>query len=312
MILSILLSLALPQEPSPPEPLPEGIIARINDVEITKKEYLDFLYARFGKRALEEYLANYLLEKEADAYGIQISEEDVSTAVLERESAQRGVGSSAEVFEANLKRGGQNLEGYRATLAAEIRLEKITDALIFETRVATDENLQILFERKYGLNGKKLRVKHIVIMPNVLRAELLRSGQKPTEVDLEALHADAQKRAEDLRARLIAGEDFAALAKAASHDRVTRERGGELLNYNGRLYGPDFFAAVDSLPVGESTQVIRTGAGYHIAQVIERTQTQLEDVRKELVQNFLSAPPSWQERNALVQALRERAKVQVW
>ncbi len=311
MTLSLLLCAALLQSPAGPLPLPEGVVARVNKVEITKQEYQAYMYTRFGKRALEEYIADLLIEEEAKAYGIVLPEGEVSAIVLERENAQRA-GPSPDSLEEDLKRSGQSLEGYRATLAAEIRREKLTNALILKTRVATDTNLQLLFERKYGKGGKKLRIKHIVIMPNVLRAEQIKEGRKPADIDLEALHVEAQERAEDLRTRLLAGEDFSLLAKAASHDRVTRERGGELLNYNGRLYGSDFFAAVENLPIGESTAVIRTGAGYHVAQVIERTQTKLDEIRTELVQDFLSAPPSWQERNDLVKALRGRAKIQLW
>jgi len=201
---------------------------------------------------------------------------------------------------------------YRAAASSEIRKELLLNRLVIMTRVITDQRLEQAFEIKYGAGGRRMKVRHIVIMPNVLRAEKLRAGVKPNDINLEELHSKAEQIAADIKTELDAGGDFASTAALKSHDRVTKDRGGELLNYNGRLYGPSFYDTIANLELNKTSKVIKTGAGYHVAQVVERSITKLDDVRAELSKEILASEATWQEKNALLQALRGKAKVQVW
>ncbi|RMH02507.1 MAG: hypothetical protein D6702_08625 [Planctomycetota bacterium] len=309
---AFLLCLALcpAQEPAA-EPLPAGVVARLDGEEIPLRDYLDFLYLRMGKRPLEEYLAGLLVEREARRYGIELPADQLEEMVAERERTEREAAPPGG-FEERLAREGKSVEMYRRLLRQELRREYLTDQLVRATRVVTDQRLRQEFEREYGPGGVRVRVRHVLVMPNVLRAERLRAGVKPDQIDLEELRAAARAQAERALERLRAGEDFAAVAAALSHDRVTRDQGGELRNYNGRLYGPTFKQAIDALQPGEISEVIETGAGFHVVQLLERTVTDLEAVRAELIERILAAEPDWQERNALVQALRGKAEVQLW
>ena len=310
----LLLHAALPmpcQDPTEVVALPANAVARLDQRLISREEYLDFLYLRFGNRALEEYIGELLLAEEAVEYQIVVEDQEVTELLEQREQAARS-NPRAGNFEDELRRNGRSLDMYRRATKAEIRKELLLDRLVRATRVVTDERLVQAFELKYGANGHKQRVRHIVIMPNVLRADELRAGAKPNDIDMTEIHNAARARADELLARINAGEDFAAIAATHSHDRVTKNRGGELLNYNGRLYGPDFFAGLKNLAPGKTTAVIKTGAGYHIAQVVERTVTELDDVRTSLALGILESEPSWQEKSALLQALRSRAEVQLW
>jgi len=301
----------LAQDPAAQEPLPAGVVARLDGAAISKQDYLEFLYLRLGKRPVEEFVSNLLVEQEAAVYGIELAPERLAELVAEREDREREALPGA-AFEERLMREGKDLAMYRALTREEVRREHLLGELVRATRVVTDERLQQEFERSYGLDGLKLRVRHVLVMPNVLRAERIRAGARPDQLDLAALKEEARRLAEDALARLQAGEDFAAVAVALSHDRVTREQGGELQNYNGRLYGPDFRAVVEALQPGQLSSVVESGAGFHVVQLIDRTLTPLDSVRAELVQQILDAEPTWQERNALVQALLAKADLQLW
>ncbi|MBC8330054.1 MAG: peptidylprolyl isomerase, partial [Planctomycetes bacterium] len=290
----------------------EGAVARVGETEILKQDYLEFLYLRLGKRPVEEFVADLLVEQEAEAYGIVLAPARLEEMAAERERSERETPQPGD-FEQRLQREGKDLAMYRALIREELRREYLTGELVLATRVVTDERLQQEFEREYGLGGLKLLVRHVLLMPNVLRAERIReSGVKPSEIDIEALKAEARQLAQAALARLRGGADFAAVAAECSHDRVTREAGGELQNYNGRLYGPAFRQAVEALQPGGLSEVIETGAGFHVVQLVDRTETRLEGVRDALVKQILESEPSWQERSALVQALRAKAKIQLW
>ncbi len=305
---------ALPQAAE--EPLPEGVIARISapdlePVEITREEYLEHLYAVAGKRQVQQMARDILLQAEAGRYGIEIDEAEVQRRVEERlRSLQES--PRPRPFEEELKRNGQSLEMFRAIVEQETRTDMLKDALVRATRVVTDERLKQEFENRYGPGGVKLRLRHILVMPNFLKAEEVRAGRKPNEIDMEELRARARERIEEAARRIQEGEDFAAVAAEVSHDRVTRDQGGEIKNYNGRLYGPAFRDAVMSLDPGGVSDIVESGAGFHLVQLLDRTETRFEDVREELIEEILTAEPTWQEKTALEQALLSRARIQLW
>lgn len=80
----------------------------------------------------------------------------------------------------------------------------------------------------------------------------------------------AKKKAEDLIAKLKAGEDFVALVKANSEDPGSNTRGGDYLFGKGRMFEP-FETAAFALEPGKITEnPVLTDAGYHIIKLEEK------------------------------------------
>lgn len=74
----------------------------------------------------------------------------------------------------------------------------------------------------------------------------------------------------ELRNRVVAGESFATMAVLYSEDPGSALKGGELGLFNrGEMY-PEFETAAFALKQGEVSPIIKTKAGYHILQLIER------------------------------------------
>ena len=74
----------------------------------------------------------------------------------------------------------------------------------------------------------------------------------------------------ELRKRILAGENFSTLAILYSEDPGSAKKGGELGFYGrGQLY-PEFEAIAYKLKEGEVSNIVETEAGYHIIQMIER------------------------------------------
>ncbi|MCC7464007.1 MAG: peptidyl-prolyl cis-trans isomerase [Gammaproteobacteria bacterium] len=132
---------------------------------------------------------------------------------------------------------------------AELRL----DAVLQE--VAADAaGLQAFYQANQDryTEEEKRRARHILI-----------------KVPDAAGDAAALKTAQELRAQIIAGKDFAELARTRSDDPGSRAAGGELGFANRSAYVKPFADALYALKPGEISQPVRTQFGYHLIQLEE-------------------------------------------
>lgn len=79
------------------------------------------------------------------------------------------------------------------------------------------------------------------------------------------------QRAQQVRAEVAGGADFAEVARRESSDRVSREQGGNLGPLVRGQTVKAFEDAAFSLPIGEVSQPVQTQFGYHIIQVQSRS-----------------------------------------
>ncbi len=106
--------------------------------------------------------------------------------------------------------------------------------------------------------------------------------------------AEALALAEEIRQRILAGEDFATLAQEYSDDTTSGAVGGDLGWFGpGSMVAP-FDEAAFSLAVGEISEPIKTDFGYHIIEVLEKDANRekdpntLEQERQQAYQTWLA------------------------
>ncbi len=80
----------------------------------------------------------------------------------------------------------------------------------------------------------------------------------------------AREQLEAIRKRIVAGEDFATLARQYSQDPGSGAQGGELGFFKKRELVPEYEAAALKLQPGEISPVIESMFGFHVIQLIER------------------------------------------
>jgi peptidyl-prolyl cis-trans isomerase D len=105
----------------------------------------------------------------------------------------------------------------------------------------------------------------------------------------QAAVAKAQKRANELVARLKAGEDFAALAKRYSDDDLSASSGGDLGYIARGDLAPSFEDALFSLAEGEVSGPVKTDLGFQIIKLTDIEPARVkpfEDERAEVARAY--------------------------
>ena len=175
--------------------------------------------------------------------------------------------AAAEIYEEEVTKRFKDQRAMFMT-PEEVRLRYVVlsrDDLAAEIEIAPG-TLEGYYEaRKAGMTvPEQRRVRHILIAD-------------------EGEGEEALARAEELRARILSGEDFEAVAREASDDPGSANRGGDL-GYSGRgIWTPPFEEAAFSLPVGELSEPVRSEFGVHLIRV--------EDVRAVRTPSFEEATP---------------------
>ena len=88
----------------------------------------------------------------------------------------------------------------------------------------------------------------------------------------------ARQKADALHDRIVAGEDFAKVAKEASDDLITRAAGGDMGWFQTQQWGSAVATQIQSLADGQVSPVFQSEIGFHI---IKRIGTREQDVTDE-------------------------------
>jgi len=126
----------------------------------------------------------------------------------------------------------------------------------------------------------------------------LKEGQKDL-TDEEAL-----AKAKDLRVKIIAGGDFAALAKAESDDVGSGANGGSLGEFTHGRMVPAFDEAAFTLKVNDVSEPVKTQFGYHVIQVTKHDTKKMDDVKNEIADKV---GPEMAQKS--VEAIRDKASI---
>ncbi len=93
---------------------------------------------------------------------------------------------------------------------------------------------------------------------------------------------EAKKRAEEVLAKLKAGEDFAKIVKEYSDDPGSKEQGGIYTLQPVSQWVPEFKQAAITLPINQLSDLVKTNYGYHIIKVLERKEQPVAEVKDQI------------------------------
>ncbi|MBP7829724.1 MAG: peptidylprolyl isomerase [Kiritimatiellae bacterium] len=236
-------------------------------------EQLAQMRGQITRQAAEALIVKRLLLREADRQKVELTPEEIDKARAEF----TGRFPPGMTLEDALDKQGISKAEFDKEFATELRINKLVESEV-EKQIAepTDEEVAKFYEDH----------KDRMDMPETVAASHILIAVEPdaTEEQKKA----AQAKAEELRAKLIEGADFAALATEHS-DCPSKARGGELPPFRrGDMVKP-FEDAAFAQKVDEIGPVVETRFGYHVIKVTKHDEAHamtLDEVRPDLVRGM--------------------------
>jgi parvulin-like peptidyl-prolyl isomerase len=143
-----------------------------------------------------------------------------------------------------------------------------------KTAKFSDEELKKYYD-EHKSEYETIRARHILIRYKGSRVPL-----KPQQKDLT--EEESLAKAQDVRKKLVAGADFAQVAKEESDDSGSGANGGSLGEFKHGAMVPQFDEAAGKLPINEISEPVKTPYGYHIIQVQARELKTFDEVKDEI------------------------------
>jgi peptidyl-prolyl cis-trans isomerase C len=212
----------------------------------------------------------------------QFAEDYLRMKMLAAEGQKRGLDKDPEVL--------TQLNLMRENLVAQAALKQIESGI-----TVSDEDTKKTYEANKK-DYEEVKARHILISYKGSRAPQKAGAPERTKEQAKAF-------AEDLRKQLIAGADFAELAKKESDDTGSGANGGDLGSFgHGQMVAP-FEQAAFAAKVGEIPPVVETEFGFHVLKVESHDYTPFEQVK-----GTLERDAKQKKVQAALDALKDNAK----
>ncbi len=270
-------------EPSVPPPAaapasatdPNKVVLSVGDLKITAAQYDDII------NTLPAQAQAQIRGMGKRSFGERIAE----LMVLSQEAEKRKLDQEPKLRE--------QIRFQRENLLAQAMFEELQKSLKIDD--ATVEK----YYNEHKSEFEVVKARHILI--RVKSAPMAAIPGRPELTDEEAL-----AKAQSIRKRLEAGEDFATLAKAESDDPGSSAQGGDLGEMRKGTALPPVEDAAWVAKVGVVTDPVKTPYGYHLIKVESHVTKPLAEVRPDI-----EAKLRPELANAAVEAMRKSASVQI-
>ncbi|WP_409226807.1 peptidylprolyl isomerase [Gudongella sp. SC589] len=235
------------------EPSEVEVVAKINDVEITKDEFYSYLLQQNGPEVLEALILEKMIMMEMEANDIEVSDEALQEELNEMKNSYGGEEAFQEAIQYYGFTEASVMNNIKLNLGIEALMEPYID-------ITEDEVLQYFIQNKEEFDtSEQVNASHILV--------------------------DTEEEARDIKQQLDDGGDFAELAAEYSKDASNAQQGGALGFFGkGRMVAP-FEEAAFGMEPGEISDPVQTDFGFHIIRVEDKTEaqeTKLEDVSDEI------------------------------
>ncbi len=260
----------------------EEAVAMVNDEPVLKDELFEIMYAQGGADALEQLIARKLIAQEAANVGIAVTEEELDEEVdsIIGESFQ----GSREDFLTVLESYGISEESFRE----DARLNLLVRKLAMTEIDPSEEDLIEFFENNTSL------------------------FEQPETVEARHILVETEDEADEILALLRDGGDFAELAAENSIDLSNKDDAGYLGYFGRGEMVQEFEDVAFSLETGDISDPVETTFGFHIIELIDRTETveiEYEDVSDDVMEAMIEERVP-QVINELVQTLYEKSEIE--
>ena len=250
--------------------------------------------AQLQQQALDSLIEERILVTHARSSGVKVEDAELDRAVSN--VAQQNQITMAKLRQ-RLQADGTSYDRFRSGLRDQLLVEKVREREVLGRVRVSDAEVENWLEKKRRELGAKssLEIAQILI--------------KVPEGASDAILSERRAAAEQVLRRLDAGEAFEVVARGASDDTATRDKGGSLgLRTAERL--PDLFInAVQPLQVGQrSPQLVKSPAGFHVLKLLNRTDAAGFSITQTRARHILLRPSAQLSTQAAAQRLLDFKK----
>ena len=296
----------------------EEIIARVNNDVITMSDYQkadeqlreevahdcqgcpqDKLMAEFKdqqKDLLRGLIDQSLMVQRAKDMGISVETDVIKR--LDDVRKQNGL-ASLEDLEKAVESSGLAWEDYKTTIRNGLLTQEVVRREVgSHINIPGDE-----VKKYYDAHPQEFTRPEQVVLSEIF---LSTEGKSPEEI------ASVQRKAEDLRNRVMKGDDFNEIAKRYSEGSTAKD-GGDLGTFKQSELAPQLEEVVFKMDKGQITDVIQTKTGFEVLKVENHYKAGLQPVDKvenEIMNRLYMQKMQPQMRDYLGQ-LREESYVMV-
>ncbi|RKL67104.1 foldase [Salipaludibacillus neizhouensis] len=231
----------------------QNVVASVDGEKITKDELTEFLMDSYGTQAAETLVTSRLIEKEADANEVIVTDEEIETELTTYIEQYGG----EEAFATTLETSGLSMDSFEEEISQYLKSEK----LVAEWVDFTDEELKTYFEENRALFDvqEQVQASHILVE------------------DLET--------AEEVAKKIEDGEDFSELAAEYSTDTSNADSGGELGYFARGAMVTEFDDVAFEMETGDISEPVETEFGFHIIKMtdyVEEKTVEYSDVKDDV------------------------------
>ena len=213
--------------------------------------------ARKALRAqlLQNLIENRIQLQQADREKIVVEDSELAESVADIMKKLKA--KDDKEFEEIIKSQGLTIEGVRKRLREQLMVQRVIRRKVALRISVTEQEIDkyLVDNREKLETGLTFAPRHILVVPDPNKGE---------EGWLEA-----RKKAEDVYALLLEGQDFGELAKKFSEDPSGKDGGG-LGNIKRGELAPDIEEAILRLQPGEVSTPFRSQVGYHLFKLDSR------------------------------------------
>lgn len=241
------------------------------------------------KQVLEREVVKQIQLQIAKGTGIRIDDNELNST-LDRIAQQNRL--SLREFRDALENDGLNFSSFREDIRAEMILARLHQREIHNriTISAQEVDNFLATQASQGNVDDEYNLSHILVA----------SPEAASADEIEK----TQKRANDILARLNAGEEFQQVAISASDGQKALEGGNLGWRKAGQL--PTLFSkAVLQMSVGEHSKLIRSSSGFHIIRLNDKRTGEKHIVTQTKARHILIRPNELNTETDVITRLRQ-------
>jgi peptidyl-prolyl cis-trans isomerase SurA len=275
-----------------------------NQIDLRNEEQLSKAIEEVTPQLIVEAVDEMLILQQGRERGYRMSDEQFNN-IVERIRKENKL-DDQEKFEAALKQEGMTMADLRRNLERQMIASRVQSDIVGKISITDEEARQY-----YAAHPTEFATPATLTLREILVEVPSTKGADGQPGFNAAADDEAREKAEVLRKRAVGGEDFARLA-ASESDAASKANGGLVGPLNHDELAESLQKLVDSMKVGDVSEIVRTPRGYQFFKLESLTPAAVkpfEQARDDIV-NRVYAERQKAEFQKQLRKMREQAIIE--